>query len=210
LLASVVVSAASFCIGVRSHDPLALSTFQTVIYSNIVALGLFALVLFFRTPYLLHKEAEERHVREIAAAVEQGRTAQKELISSLPTQAEWLALADRFGAFSYTRADWQTTRGETTWTLHESAICSLCTLAGSMLLDSRLIEAKYPRLLSQPDHLQRWLSYIKETKRSDKTFHGEETLSDGTKLFHYMGSIEVPKNSADICIEFAAHSGGRA
>lgn len=124
---------------------------------------------------------------------------------SKPSRAEWLSLSDRFKGFPYTRADWQTTSGDTRWTLQEGSIRSLCTLAGSMLLKSHLIETQYPSLISQPN-LQCWLSYIKDTKQTYNHFHGEETLSDGTKLFHLMGSVEISTNSVDICIELAAHS----
>jgi hypothetical protein len=130
--------------------------------------------------------------------------------SILPTRAEWLNLADRFRTVPYIRADWYTARGKTTWALSDATARSLCTMAGSMLLESRLMQDQYPILLSESDNTHRWLSYIKEIKPSvGSLLHGEEDLPDGSKLFSYMGSIEVPKNSADICIVLAAQSGGR-
>ena len=204
MLVSTVICFQAFI----ANSPSALSEFKTALYANAIVLGGFALWHLMRTPYLLHKEAEEQHGKQIAMAIEQDRSAQKELFVSIPTGAEWLQLSDRFKTLPHARADWQTTRGETRWSLHDSTTRSICSLAGSMLLNSRLIETQYPLLLSQPDHLERWLSYIKETKWSDNLLHGEEDLPDGTKLFHYMGSIEVPKNSVDICVVFAAHSNG--
>jgi len=210
LFASALVSCAVLGKAIVEHSPTAWSEFRTAVYANGIVLGAFTLWHLVRTPYLLHKEAEERHAKEVTLALEQGKIAQKELIGSIPTQQEWLDLADRFKTIPYTTGDWFTSRQNTNWTVHDNAVRSLCTLAGSMLIKSPgLLEKTYPSLLSQPDHLLRWLEYIKATKPSTHNLRGEEELPDGTKLFSHMGVVEVPKNSADICIEFAAHSGGR-
>ena len=174
MFAAVLVSTVICLRAFVANSPNALSEFKTALYANVVVLGGFALWHLMRTPYLLHKEAEEQHVREIAVALEQERSSQRKLVASLPTRTDWLDLADRFKAIQHTRADWQTTRGVTRWTINDSTSRSLCTLAGSMLLKSRLIENQYPSLLSQPDHLQRWLDYLKETKWSHNSTYGIE------------------------------------
>lgn len=71
LLVSGVVCAKAYI----DHAPNAVSDFKTALYANAIVLGGFALWHLIRTPYLLHKEAEERHAKEVAVALEQGKVA---------------------------------------------------------------------------------------------------------------------------------------
>jgi hypothetical protein len=210
LFAAVLVSTAVCIKAYIDNAPNALSDFKTALYANAIVLGGFALWHLIRTPSLLHKETEKRHIDELAIAEEKGKSTQKKLINSLPTREQWMGLADRFRALPYTCANWYTAHGTTTWALSDATVRALCNMAGAMLEESNLIQDQYPVLLSEVDHTFRWLSYIKATKSSvGSLLRGEEDLPDGSKLFSHMGGVEVPKNSADICIEFAARSGGR-
>jgi hypothetical protein len=93
-----------------------------------------------------------------------------------------------------------------TWNLRDPKFRSLCTLAGSMLLNSpRLTPTLSTDICLEPSPLSRWLNYVRQVKGDSDISYGTEELDDGTKLVHWLGSIaDIGQTSANLCLECSA------
>jgi hypothetical protein len=181
------------------------------IYANYKALVcpyLILLVVLFlwhlaRAPYLLHLETVKNDEEKLKSAVQEER---KRKLSDA-SRSEWLDLADRFKALSYHRADWSTSQDKTTWRIPDKECRPLCVLAGSLVLRSPSLPEDFPRsLLLEPDFSVRWLEYIKTKCGSNHTVpYMWEESPDGKKIGYFGGSIEIPVNSSNLCIELASY-----
>ena len=84
---------------------------------------------------------------------------------------------------------------------------ALCSLAGARLLRSPRILASLPeKIRFQPDHLYRWLDFLKERGCVGDILTGEVTDVDGKTVgFHLHGLIhDLPAVSGHTCTECAA------
>ncbi|GGA80937.1 hypothetical protein GCM10011507_35190 [Edaphobacter acidisoli] len=210
LLASTLVSAATYVLMLRSHDPAAWGTFKVAIVASGIVLGGFAIWHLLRTPFLLHNETVERLGQEAIAALESQKIAIRQEIAHRVSPTDWRDLSEKFnaiGSFQYS-AQFQTTQGVTKWRLYDTQCKALCTLAGTMLMASTAIS---PQLSDQvrleSDPVSRWLEYLKATTSaaSYRLDYATEELPSGEKIVHLLGRIDnVPRESVAACIKCSA------
>lgn len=114
------------------------------------------------------------------------------------------------------RADWyQSLNAEThavmgeSWSIRGNAPAeceALCKNAGAMLLRSPRVLAKLSEnVRSQPDHVWRWLYFLKESNHSKTVGVGQGTMKDGPDTISAFQEIEdLASVSATACLECSA------
>ncbi len=173
--------------------------------SNVWTIGGTALLALAFLLYAAFGVWRDEHGRLLEASVKEQRP-----VSRAP---EWQQLADRFETCSrFVRADWQSTKGETTWRLAGGSteckpIETLCILAGSMLVKSLNVHAGLPGDVSaETEPFRRWLTFVKSTNASDSMNYAEEQDDAGNSLgFIYFGSYGgIAHTSALLCMRCSA------
>jgi len=186
------------------------ASYWAIFWPYVFLVGVLFLWHLARTPYLLHLEDEKRaeglelESLKLKKEIALQEDAKRNSVSS----ADWNELAMKFGEPSQfpLRVQYQSTKADVTWYLHDAKYKALCKLAGSMLLKSPNVRHSLPTsIVSEPNAVSRWLNYIKELNRSEYDGHGIEDLDDGTKLVHVLGYIsDLGAVSANLCIECSA------
>jgi hypothetical protein len=129
--------------------------------------------------------------------------------SSHVTSADWLQLSNGFkGIGQAVRADWSSCDGKVTWLIRMGTECeALCMRAGAMLSKSTGMKGLVKEdILSQKDHIDRWLEYVKDRGGLGPQSYFPDERRDGTTFFQYQATIsDVPTTSSKLCLECSAH-----
>ena len=118
------------------------------------------------------------------------------------TSAEWQRLGKDFLELrNYVNAQYQTTRGVTTWSVSDARARALCELAGGMLRRSTGLEPTY-----DGGNCDLWLDFLKSRSIGNSSVsYCIEELPDGSNIPHFMGSLDDLRKVASVaCIECAA------
>jgi hypothetical protein len=178
---------------------------RTTLWLYVAVLVVYIAINFFRSIWKLDTERAEA-IGEIQHQIKL-RDVEIRKQENRVSSADWKQLADRFDKVNFgLSAGWQQTQGKTIWTLGDQQLKSLCLLAGAMLLKSPYCSVNFEVIVTETDHVKRWLEFVKSNRTSTNVMHGTETLNDGSTVNHFFGSInDLARKSSSLCLECCAY-----